>query len=341
MVTDYVLEPDSDVLQIRLRLINKIHKAQEPLVIVGVASGDGAELYAQGHGFDPQSFSKLTHVGMIGRHLGYALVSGDKPLTPLVNYTGVWVLTGDTLKLPAAGEVQTRLYLAVTAGEPEAVRRAVRALQKKTGTSKVSGTVTGPSKAAVAGARVHVQKDDSSGTYVTMTRTGATGGYALELEPGDYKLTVTADGRAPSSAAKVKVASAALSRSFSVGGDGTVEYTVTDENGGALPSKLVFSPQTAAAKLPAWMSVDTLKVVMGGTQVHKVTLDSSTADPKKPATRYDSSLELLPARDTWVVVMVSGKTSLAPVSTGTPFAVTNPIYLDVDGNKAYDSPKAF
>ena len=93
---------------------------------------------------------------------------------------------------------------------------------------------------------------------------------------------------------------------------------------------------------PTWMSADTLRVIVGGTEVKTVTLDSSTADPTNPVVRYDSSVDLSVSADTWVVVVVTGSTSMDPVVRGDkPFAVTNPIYLDVDGNGAYDAPKSF
>jgi len=39
---------------------------------------------------------------------------------------------------------------------------------------------------------------------------------------------------------------------------------------------------------------------------------------------------------------VTGNGTLDPVSRNDePFALTNPIYLDVDGNKAYDPPLSF
>jgi hypothetical protein len=44
----------------------------------------------------------------------------------------------------------------------------------------------------------------------------------------------------------------------------------------------------------------------------------------------------------WLIVVVTGQGTLAPVNPGDkPFAMTNPIYLDVDGNGLYDAPKAF
>ncbi len=101
---------------------------------------------------------------------------------------------------------------------------------------------------------------------------------------------------------------------------------------------------TLAVKVqaPTWVDLDRLMVILGGKVVKTVTLDSTTADPKKPAVRYEGKIELLPAADSWVVVAATGKKKLSPVvNDRQPFAVTNPVYLDVDGNGVYDAPKSF
>jgi hypothetical protein len=51
------------------------------------------------------------------------------------------------------------------------------------------------------------------------------------------------------------------------------------------------------------------------------------------------------ARDGWLVVRVDGNEPLAPVVGDRkrfdvrPLAVTNPVFLDVDGNGKYDPPE--
>jgi hypothetical protein len=93
---------------------------------------------------------------------------------------------------------------------------------------------------------------------------------------------------------------------------------------------------------PTWMDIARLQVYAGGDVVHDVTLDASTVDPANPVVRFDDALPLTPAADTWVVVVVTGPGTLEPVNRGDrPFAVTNPIYLDTDGNTVYDPLHSF
>jgi len=252
MVMEYSLEPDSEVLQIKWRFFNATNRPMElPVGIIGLASGDGINFFTEGDGFTPQAFTKLDYVGMVGRHISYALASLDVPLTPLVKYTGVWVLSTNMLKVPAAGENSQTYYLALTGGEPEAVRKAMRALQKKSEPNAITGTVTDPAKKAVTAARVNVLKDDALKTYVTMTRTDSKGAYAMALPAGKYLFQVTADGREPVTAVPVTVGSAAMTKDLSMGGTGTIKYAVTDGASAAMPAKLVFTAKTTQKSVPS------------------------------------------------------------------------------------------
>ncbi len=104
------------------------------------------------------------------------------------------------------------------------------------------------------------------------------------------------------------------------------------------------SKGTLAVKVqaPTWVDLTRLQVILGGKVIKTVTLDSSTADPKNPVVRFNGTVELLPAKDSWVVVVVTGKKKLSPVvHDRQPFAVTNPIFLDLNGNGVYDAPASF
>ncbi len=253
LAIDYILEPGSSALQIKHRLINATNAKQTlPLMILALTGGDGVNWYAEGQGFAPKDLNKVDWVGMIGPKVGYALVSPEDQLLPLVSYSGVWVHSTEFKKqLPAAGEMTRSFYLVVADGEPEAVQREVRALQKKTGLTKVTGTVKDSAGAGVASARVHVYKDDSKKTYATMSRSDATGAYTLELAAGKYQFVVVADGRAAVKATAVTVGTSAATQDLVVGGTGTIKVTVTEDLGAALPAKVVFTPKTSPGSYPS------------------------------------------------------------------------------------------
>jgi len=102
---------------------------------------------------------------------------------------------------------------------------------------------------------------------------------------------------------------------------------------------------------PTWVDVNALEVYANGrplpvTEVAGVLLQDVLVPPDQhlrvplplstgihsPTTRLDAILRLYPDRDTWYVFVVRGSGSLEPVGRGTPFAFTNPVYVDLDGD---------
>jgi len=250
LVIDYVLPPDSDVLEVRWRLFNLKRAALEvPLLIVGVTSGDGADFFSEATGFAVETPPAQDHLAMIGRSIAYALYSPEALLSSLTRYEGIWVLSQDGFSIPAAGEAQRVFRLLVAAGEPEAVRRGLRALRGKPDPARLSGKVSDPDGAAVAGARVNVQRADQS--YVTMTGSDASGAFEVRLEAGKYLLTPIADGRAPVAATAVEVATAAVTKDLQVSATAGITYTVTDDKDVPLPAKLIIEPKAPPAAWPA------------------------------------------------------------------------------------------
>lgn len=86
----------------------------------------------------------------------------------------------------------------------------------------------------------------------------------------------------------------------------------------------------------SWVHVDEIEVVANGEVVRRLPIEKSDK-----ALKYQGSIELTPARDTWYVIIARGSDSLEPVvprykgTTITPFAFTNPIWVDVDGDGSY------
>ncbi|HEY1811822.1 MAG TPA: CehA/McbA family metallohydrolase [Kofleriaceae bacterium] len=97
-----------------------------------------------------------------------------------------------------------------------------------------------------------------------------------------------------------------------------------------------------------WVSVSRVIIYVAGKPVHRYELPKlPTKGPlaaMSPIERFHQSWAFSVPHDTYVVVRVEGDSSLSPVVGGGkdvtvfPFAITNPIFLDVDGNGAYDPP---
>lgn len=112
---------------------------------------------------------------------------------------------------------------------------------------------------------------------------------------------------------------------INVDGKAHMGQTVTDTDG-TIDLNIDF-------QTPSWVVFDTLAVIANGEEVARIPLG-----PTAPH-RYTKTLKLKPARDTWYIAIAEGTREVLPIYPGTrPFAFTNPVYVDVDGNGRFDPP---
>jgi len=94
-----------------------------------------------------------------------------------------------------------------------------------------------------------------------------------------------------------------------------------------------------------WISVDELRVIVNGERTLVIPLKARTESTVK----YEETMRLSLQKDSYIVLEVIGKDSLYPVlqrnseyaggrSAPRPYALTNPVFIDVDGNGKFDAP---
>jgi hypothetical protein len=90
----------------------------------------------------------------------------------------------------------------------------------------------------------------------------------------------------------------------------------------------------------SWVRLGTLLLYVGGKVV-----ESRALDPGPNIVRFDGDVEIDASTDTYVVARVEGSDPLPPVAgdgaklVAFPLAVTNPIWIDGDGDGKFDSSK--
>lgn len=87
---------------------------------------------------------------------------------------------------------------------------------------------------------------------------------------------------------------------------------------------------------PSWITVDEIRLLEAGEVVQTL---SPAPDAADPAVRLDTRVQVSPTADTWYAVEVVGSGSLEPVSwRGGPYALTNPIEVDAEGDGTWTPP---
>jgi hypothetical protein len=113
--------------------------------------------------------------------------------------------------------------------------------------------------------------------------------------------------------------------------------------GDVAPAKSGHATAKIEVRAAPWVSVSTVILYVNGKEATrwKVPKTPNNSDP----VRFTQSYDVTVARDGWIVARVDGDEPLAPVVGDRvrfdvrPLAVTNPVFLDVDGNGKYDPPE--
>lgn len=98
-----------------------------------------------------------------------------------------------------------------------------------------------------------------------------------------------------------------------------------------------------SVEAPTWMAIDEIRLLENGVVIQTITPDDPRRGPDvgRPALRFDGALTARPGRDAWYAIEVVGSGSLSPVELDdSPYALTNPIEVDGDGDGAWTPPGA-
>ncbi|MAH65706.1 MAG: hypothetical protein CMJ27_04870 [Phycisphaerae bacterium] len=87
-----------------------------------------------------------------------------------------------------------------------------------------------------------------------------------------------------------------------------------------------------------WIDVDRIRVILDGDEIDRIPVDQS-----RDRTRFEGDIEVPLATDGWIVLLVEGDDSLAPVVDGKkrpviPVAIINPFRIDADLDAAWMPP---
>lgn len=215
IVTDYILEPDTDVLKIVSTLQNPgdevIHVGDH---FIGFSMGDGLLAFLEGYGFDVPEMPLGTspYYAAVNDKVSYSFLSLEGAFSPLASFDGFMLGTLPKFRVDPKDDFPVEMFLVVGPGDLAVNERAHRRLQSAVGmrlpeVSAMKGTVRDGAGKPVASARVHIRNDDDS-RYLLRTLTAGDGGFSVDLPAGTYVVSATLHGRDPGADVTVTMPSA-------------------------------------------------------------------------------------------------------------------------------------
>lgn len=108
-----------------------------------------------------------------------------------------------------------------------------------------------------------------------------------------------------------------------------IRLSTPEGNGPGQRIKKAKTTLTIEVQAPSWMTVSYVKLYANG-----VLQETYPVTESKERVRFKQTITLEPQKDTWYIVMAGDEAkAMAPVYPGVkPLSMTNPIYLDVDGD---------
>jgi hypothetical protein len=251
---DYILPPDSNVLEIKTTLFNPARTSADigqPLA--AFIFGNAAPPALASFGFQPPTAGgAFDFFAAVDEQVGYAYGELGHPIGLIFGQQAILVSSiGDPVTLRAHEHQTYSHHLVVGPGDLSQIQAAWRTLAGNPASGKLSGTVRSSSGAPIEGARVHITRSDAPNAdqaYVSRTKTAADGSFSLALDPGHYDVTVIADDHAPADPRHVEVSADQPSATLTVSLDdpGKLTYRITDPQGVLLPAKITVRSSSAS-----------------------------------------------------------------------------------------------
>jgi hypothetical protein len=255
---DYVLAPHSNVLGLRLGVLNP---GTEDIDFG--ASGASQELYG---------FFQTSQAQLVTPEKGYATpaqtsawvgydagawsfawrTTADPPMRWGVEQAGFQLFTGPGFVAPACKTTQLdRVQIIAGGPEYDGLREAVREASSEAAWRAITGTVKDAKGAPVAGAYVHGLGAD--GAYLTRTKTAADGRFTIHAPPG-AAMTLVPQKQGYPTHAGTSVAAATASADLSFAPEATIHVLAKEAGSGkALPVRVQVIPKVPVADEPeAW-----------------------------------------------------------------------------------------
>ena len=249
LINDYILEPDKDYVTIRTTVVNQTNVAR-PVVIVDMPFWRGAtDTFTPRNGFSVgdvdviSNFRWAAGVNRIGLPVSYAFatIAPNKRLyTPYI-YNDVLALVEGTINLPADGEVSYERIFIVGDGDVSMFPKIINEFDNSQEFGTIEGQVSSAKTGDLDAVKIIVKDKfrQEGHNFVAVLYPDENNKFSVDVNPGNYKVTVVGEGRSDSAPESVAVAAGETKTvALTAEAPGYLEIDITDSLGAALPCKI-------------------------------------------------------------------------------------------------------
>ena len=253
---DYVLEPGSPRVLLRLHLVNT---RLDPVDFTnkqffGFFQANRSQVFTEANGY-AESKGETPFVAFDSRKSAFLVKSLGSPMRAEIGISGFQLYSLKGLALDPCA-TKTLDYAEMVVGAPgiDGLLETKRAFYKEPAWREVRGTVKETGGAALDGALVHATT--AGGQYLSRAITDATGAFVIHLPPGDAQLTPTLKGWAIPAATPVAASSSTATVNLALPKRSTIQVNIADATSSEpLPARVQIIPQTKVAGAPASFGV--------------------------------------------------------------------------------------
>lgn len=253
---DYVLEPGSERLLLRLSLqsVNAEEPSFKGKQMVGFFQSARSATFTESEGFGPARGAS-PFVGFDAGESSFAIRMVGSTIDAGLAVSGFQYFTANGLAVPACKEkVVDYMEIVPAVGGIDALREAIRRVDKAEAWRETRGKLTDAAGAPIAGGQIHALGE--GGKYLTRATTAADGSFSMHLPAAGASLQATAQGYAVSSPLAASAGASDLALKLPQGGALKIVAKEAGTNA-ALPVRVQVIPSTAVAAPPPSFGVET------------------------------------------------------------------------------------
>lgn len=247
---DYILEPDSPVLTIRLGLMNTSdrHLDLQQFELYGFFHYNRNQMASERKGFD-RPIGNVDWLAFVSGQWNFAWRSPNAPIVYGIEQSGLQLFIGGGLLVPPC-TFHEQDHAEVIGGGPDydGMREVIREVDGAPPWRTIDGVVQDGAGATLAGAWVH--QLDSEGAYLSRSRADAAGAFTIHAPPGET-VTLVPQVRGYPTSVGVEVEPTTDQATLSFAAHGVIHVTATDASTlDPIPVRIQVIPTQALAPTP-------------------------------------------------------------------------------------------